>query len=217
MASMAVWERDSTWTLVAVPLTLSLKPHNSSSPVWLQHPLSCHLFTGARVSACRQDFVCFPFKRIPGFLAISHLTQVDRNSHWFSLPDVIWALLPGSGVLGWWAWLGVETPYSSRGTLAAEVCLWILSHYAWVRGQPFSISDHPLPHQSWGGFFCKSLVISFQLVFRWSSRLIVFSFSCNCDVALGGGECKLLLIHHRGLLYNMIQLNGILLWIFGLF
>lgn len=55
----------------------------------------------------------------------------------FSHPDVTWALLPGTLVLGWGAQCGIETLGSPEGPLQMR-SLQILNHCMWVQGQPVS-------------------------------------------------------------------------------
>lgn len=85
------------------------------------------------MSDCKLDFVCWPFKRVPGFLADSDLSLADRIT-----ADVMWAPLSGSGALGWGSWHGFESPGSLSGTFVAEISLCILNHHLWEWGQAFS-------------------------------------------------------------------------------
>lgn len=152
-----VWENDSVQLsccsfcslLRATNSSLSLQESKDSS---LPQP-------EPRVSGCKWDFTCWPFKR---HQVSTRLLSLHQNSCWFSQPIVRWASLPGSGVLGWRTRLGAETPLFSGGAFVAELFLQNLSCC--------SLFLKPLLfYQSPCDFLCKSLVILVKLLFSWSS------------------------------------------------
>ena len=152
-----VWEWLSTGILVSVSSALSPEWQTAVSSYTT---IVCSAFPlpDPRVSSWKWDW---PFKRAFVSLTDYCLSPVDTIPTDFSQPDVMWALLHSSGALDWGAQLGVEIPFFSGGSFAAEISLWNLSHCPWEWGQPLS-SLCP-SYQSWCGF-CISLDI--RLFFR---------------------------------------------------
>ena len=91
----------------AVPSVLSLEPQTSDfSHMTLVHSILSLL--EPVVSGCEQNFVCWPFKRVPATLVDFCLSLTDRIS-----TDFHSQMLGGCPflalALGWGAQLGVET------------------------------------------------------------------------------------------------------------
>ena len=123
----------NTGTMEIVPLALVLNLHNSSC-VFLVPFWAAVSPQELEVSACEQEFVCWPFKRIPVFSAAFCHTQRNKNSWWFLQSNVKQVLLFITGVWGWGIRHGAETLHTSGGTSAAEISLQILNCHMGVWG-----------------------------------------------------------------------------------
>ena len=150
---LAVWERELAQEPWWLPLQLSFQSHNTpslsshnSSPVWATLPQ-----LEPRVSGCERDFVCWPFKRVPGFPLDSSISLVDRIPGDFHSQMLHSLLFLALVFLTWEPGIGWE------GTFAAEISLWIFNHHTCLWGQPFLFLHSS--YQSWCSFFYKSLVM----------------------------------------------------------
>lgn len=109
---------------------LTLKQYNSGSPYKPLVPLESLSLLEPKVSACKREFVHWPFKKMPEFPAAFCLTRTDEIPLIFTT-SCYGAPLPGTGVPGWGARLGAG-PLASKGTTAAEIPLQILNRHTWV-------------------------------------------------------------------------------------
>ena len=127
-------------TVAAIPPALASKSHNSVSPhMSLSHlpPMATISPLEPKVSACKQEFVCWPFKRKLGFpaafcLSLSLSQQEGRgipaDFHSQMLCGILFpALVYQTGELC------VELrPLDSQGTSAAEISIQILNCHTWL-------------------------------------------------------------------------------------
>ena len=163
----AAWERGSAQGPWQRSLQLSSQNHKLNLPLYDSSLIVPP--PEPRVSGHKWDFLCWPFKRVPGFLAVSILTKADKFPTDFQ-SDIMWAPLPSTNILGWGAQGGVEIPCSSRGPFASEVFSWILNT---------QVCDHPLlcvsavPPRLDVASVYPLLCTSTHLVCSWLFRLIV--------------------------------------------
>lgn len=93
-----------------------------------------------RVRVCEQNFVCWPFHSMPGFLLAFCLSPVDQIPDDFH-SQMFHGLLFPAVVL----WVGcsqwqAKVPMPLRGSYVAEISLWILKPSTWIQGRFTSLS-----------------------------------------------------------------------------
>ena len=114
--------------LMTVPSTLSPE---SQTPVCPYTTLICSTLPPLEpgMSGCEQGFLCWPFKRVPGFLVDSHLFLVDRlstDSHSQMLCGVLFPnLMIQSGEPG----MGLRFNAPHWRIFVTKMSLWILHHH----------------------------------------------------------------------------------------
>lgn len=128
----SVGEGLSTETMAAVPLALSPKPYNSISP-WIT-PVCSEQSSFHWMSTWEWNFVFWPCKRDPGFLADSLLIFISR-CYWAPLPgSVHWAGEPSLGL----------RPLAPQGrSLQLRYSSRFLTAMCGCRASPFLISALP--------------------------------------------------------------------------
>ena len=99
------------------------------------------------VSGYKQHFVSWAFKRV----AVSHAISL-----WLTKTPLLYTarcyvcVFPGSGTVGWGAWLGGLEPTLLRGNpLAAEISLRHFSYHLQEPSQSSSTSSHSPPVTLW--------------------------------------------------------------------
>lgn len=120
---------------------------------------SLHL-SECRVNGCKRDFICWPFKGVPIFLADSCLSLAERNPAAFHNQMSGGFLFLTLMLLGYEAQFGHEIPHFSGGAsrISTAACE--------SRASPFCVSILRTCLNVIG-LFCKSLFIRF--LFSWSS------------------------------------------------
>ena len=154
---------------MAVLSLLSPKPPAPHYHVSLVH--SALPLLEPRVSGCKQNFVCWPFKRLSAFPAISPwqtetLLLFTAGCHLGSFPS--------SGDIGWGAQLGVR-PHTSQGDPAQSLKYPSGTSAASLGAQP-ALSHLCTPYQyivvKWFLLSIHGHKASLQLVFGWLFRMI---------------------------------------------
>lgn len=85
---------------------------------------------------------------------------------------------------------------TSGATSIAEIFFPILNNHTVGVGSACSVSLPLLPVLLWLLLYILSDKISVQLVFSWFLMITVPWFSCNFDVAVGGGQDSVYLLCH---------------------
>ena len=115
------------------------------------------------VSGCKWDFVHWPLKSVPVYLATA-ISLLDEILTDFHSQILCGCLLLALVLLAVGPSVELRPPFFLRGNLCCWDIPWNLSHHPWGWDQPFS-TFRP-SYQSWCGL-CESLVIT--LLFSWSS------------------------------------------------
>lgn len=160
------------------PSSPALKPDNLFSPFKSLSPfqlLPWHC-NSVQVSSSMSKSIGKPFKwkAWDPSSPPSHLATISADFHSRSFEEFsFWHWKLGLGILIW----GWDSSLL-WGTSAAKITLPIFNHLMW---------DQPIPHlcpscQSWGVFFCMSLVI--KLLFGWTSENSRWWLFCRLSVIL---------------------------------
>ena len=140
-------------------------------PTWLSSIPSSLCWSSGWVAV--NEILCWPFKRVPGFLAASCLPEQTESPLLFTTRCYM-GTPPSSGALGWGTWLGFETAHLLAGTFAAEITLQDLSCSLWERAR-FFFPLHP-SYQFQCGFSVNPWLLNFSSA---SLRLVT---QVNCSV-----------------------------------
>lgn len=184
MTSIA-WGNDSAQeTRVSAFWDLTPEPPTSAHTALVHSDLP---LPDLKMSVCTQNFMCWPFKRVPAFPA--HLSLPDSSPAAFHSQ-----MLCGYLSQFWWALLGPRVLSGNSPQLRSlSLELQLLS----VEGTPDLLASPPfLPVSRWSPLYVLGYQSSLQLISHWLFRIFLYS-TCNSSLVLGACLCSIHLLHHH--------------------